>query len=68
MSCTDETKTEILAHITGFTKQHEASGIPARELQYEVNELVLKLNHRYGADCVLEVLRALNLKMTRILN
>lgn len=38
------------------------------ELQYEMNALVLQLNHRYGAACVLEVLRASNPMMTRILN
>ncbi len=68
MSCTDEVKKEILAHIVGFTQQHEASGLSAAELQYEMNVLVLQLNHRYGAACVLEVFRALNPMMTRILN
>jgi hypothetical protein len=68
MSCTEEAKKEILAHIVGFTQQHEASGVSVEELQYEMNALVLQLNHRYGADCVLEVLRALNPMMTRILN
>jgi hypothetical protein len=68
MKCSDETKKEILAQVVDFTKKQEASGLNAQQLQENVSAYVLLLNQRYGAKCVLEVLRALNDKISGPLN
>lgn len=68
MSCTEQEKKEILAHIVGFANEHEASGLNVEELQDKMNAFIAQLNQHYGTECVLEVLRALNPKMKRPLN
>jgi hypothetical protein len=52
----------------GFTTKHEASGLDAQQLQGKMTSFVLLLNQQYGAQCVREVLKALNDKITGPLN